>query len=147
MDGTNSVAVRISKGAEDALQKMLEIANKDFAAGRVSRSELVSWVLSQFEKHYLMRNLEQLRKDYFDPLVYLEGLTREVKAARASGKVIPDLAALLAPVTGEAKAGKVVSKSPRKTLDQMKDKGKGTNENVSSVKVPLPDGESSQTGN
>ena len=85
------------------MDRILNKVNDGFAGGRVTKSDLASWIIKFFESHALESNLEKIRKDHFDQVAYLETVIREMKQARKNGADTPDLSALLVPVTGSLK--------------------------------------------
>lgn len=57
-----------------------------------------------FETHGFEAALEKIRKDHFDQVAYLESVVKEMKQARKSGGAMPDINALLAPVSSQIKS-------------------------------------------
>jgi hypothetical protein len=70
--------------------------NDGFAGGRVSKTDLTTWIILDFEKYRIEDNLEKIRKDHFDQVAYLESVLKEMKLARKSGIATPHLRSLLA---------------------------------------------------
>jgi hypothetical protein len=59
--------------------------------GRVSKNELLSWIVSEFRKAHFKKSLAKIRDDHFDEVLHLEAKIEELKAAKKSGLVIaPD---------------------------------------------------------
>lgn len=102
--------IGISSTADEALDRMVIKANDGFNGGRVSKNDLTSWIICEFEKRF-DANLEHIRKDHFDQVAYLESVVREMKQAKRDGSVLPEIGTLLAPIT-EAKLNPV-QKKPR----------------------------------
>ena len=78
---------------------MLIQVNDRFAGGRVSKTDLVSWMINYFQSNCLLDCIDALRKDHFDQLIYIQNILKEVKAAQKNGAPPPDLSALLSPIT------------------------------------------------
>jgi hypothetical protein len=95
MDGQSWVSDRISSQAEEAVQRMLNVVNTDFAGGHLTRPELASWILIQFEKESLSGSIEGIRQDHFDPLIYVEAVLKQIKTAKANGALTPELQELV----------------------------------------------------
>ena len=92
---------------EKAMDRMVATVNDGFSGGRVSRHDLVSWVVLYFEKNYFQECLENIRQDHFDQVAYLESVLRQAKQARKAGADVPDISSLLAPLVGQPKAAPV----------------------------------------
>jgi hypothetical protein len=104
----------IGKAADDALAVIVERVNEDFKGGRVSRSQAVSWILIRQAERMNDTFIREIREDHFDEVALLEVA---LKQAKASGKLSPELRALLQKqmlgvVEDNAK------KRPKKELDE-----------------------------
>jgi hypothetical protein len=64
----NTVKVPVSVEANQALEIMLETVNEGYLGGRVSKLDLISWVLIEFKKEHLSKSVEDIRKQSFDQL-------------------------------------------------------------------------------
>src|SRR4051812_23677749 len=82
--------------AEIALERMVNTVNDGFAGGRISRHDLLSWIVLNFERQWLQQSLGALRADHFDQLAYLETVLADAKRARKEGQPVPDLSIALA---------------------------------------------------
>ncbi len=110
----DSITIRISISAAEALRRMTNRVNEGFTGGRINRSELMSWTLIQFESKYLPECLERLREDHFDPVSYLESMVSQAKTAKANGDVMPNLRKLLSTLTGNRGKGSAARRSIEK---------------------------------
>lgn len=97
--------IGISQSSDQALDRILAKINEGFTGGRVSKSDLATWIIEYFETNALENNLERIRKDHFEQVAYLESVVREMKLARKNGANEPDLSILLASVTAPSKVG------------------------------------------
>ena len=96
--------IQISKEADDALEAMVNAVNSGFNGGKVSKSEVGSWIILKMARDGVERIIDLIRKDHFDEVMYLQHVVREMKSAKSQGGVPENqLASLLAPL------------SPRKT--------------------------------
>jgi len=84
--------INISKVAEDSLGKVLRRVNDGFEAGKVTRHELASWMLSRFSEVIADEQIREVRAEFFDEIALLEAI---LKKAKKSGTVSPDVKMLL----------------------------------------------------
>lgn len=82
----------VSKSAEQALMGVMERVNDGFEGGRVSRTDLASWVLVKFAERVSENDVREIRAEHFNELALLESIYRR---SRESGRVPPELRALL----------------------------------------------------
>jgi Fe-S cluster assembly ATPase SufC len=92
---------------EKAMDRMMATVNDGFSGGRVSRHDLVSWVVLYFEKSCFQECVDNIRQDHFDQVAYLESVLKQAKQARKAGTDVPDISSLLAPLVGQSKAAPV----------------------------------------
>lgn len=83
---------------EQSLDRMVQATNDGFSGGKVTKQDLVSWIVMYFEKYSFQDCLEKIRQDHFDQVVYLESVLRQAKLARKNGADMPDLGSLLSPI-------------------------------------------------
>ena len=96
--------ISASTEADQALDRILEKVNTGFTGGRVTKVDLTSWLILYFESQSFEDCVEKIRRDHFDHVAYLESVVKEMKQARKSGLAMPDISALLAPVTSQIKS-------------------------------------------
>lgn len=85
---------------DQALDRMAQAVNDGFAGGKVSRHDLVSWIVLYFEKEGFQRSVEKIRQDHFDQVMYLQSVLREARRAQKAGATSEAIAALLTPLSG-----------------------------------------------
>ncbi len=101
--------ILITKEASQCLDDMAARVGDGFEGGRISRPQIVSWILQQFAVRMTGADVEEIQSTYFDRIAYLESL---LKRAKDTGVTPPELAVLF-PGRG---SGAVVKKKPgRKT--------------------------------
>ncbi len=101
--GTNSFKkITITEEAEKALTRMHVLTNQDNTGGKVSKVELLSWVIFSFEKNPLSSTQLEIRSTHFDQIAYLKSVCDKLMTAKREGATRPDLAQLLAPLTSVA---------------------------------------------
>ena len=88
---------------DQALDRMLQRTNDGFTGGRVTKHDLVSWVILNFEKDAFSESIDKISQDHFDQVTYLEAVLREAKRARKDGQNEPDLTTALAPLVSQSR--------------------------------------------
>ena len=108
--------VNITTEADSAADEMHAALNDGFESGKVSKTELLSWVILFFRKSSFEKFKDKIRSDHFDDVAHLESVIRELKEARKQARDV-DVAKLLAPVTARVKEHPLPksNKTPPKT--------------------------------
>ncbi len=75
----------MSLQAETLLNQMVTKANHDFTGGRVTKHDMLSWIVTCFSENYFDRNLERIHQDHFDRLAHVDHLLKSIKKARSEG--------------------------------------------------------------
>ena len=107
--------IQISKKADDALMDFVGKVNDGFSGGRVSRSEAASWIIMRtVSGGGLDRIIDEIRRDHFDEVTYLQHVVYEMKASKRTGegKDALLLADLLKPLSASSKISKTTSSPP-----------------------------------
>lgn len=81
--------IKISEDANQSVETMLKIVNEGYLGGKISRTDLISWILIEFQKAHISQSIESIRKQSFDQVRYLESVVKLLKESRRNGKVIP----------------------------------------------------------
>ncbi len=89
--------IHLSTQADQALDEMLTLSNKDFTSGRVRKTQLLSWIILDFYANHFNANLKKIRADHFDQIAHLRSVIREMEAAKKQGKQI-QMEPLLSPL-------------------------------------------------
>ncbi len=63
---TKTAKTSILLVADQVLDRMVIQVNDGFTGGKISKTDLASWIIRYFENHDLEGNLEKIRKDHFD---------------------------------------------------------------------------------
>jgi hypothetical protein len=84
--------VTVTKSADEALEIIVNRVNDGFEAGRVNRSEAISWILTYISKNLTDALIQEFRMDHFDEMTLLESM---FKKAKKSGKIPSELKGLL----------------------------------------------------
>ena len=96
----------MSASADEMLGEMQKETNDGFESGKVSKTELLSWIVQHFRKSAFQKSKDQFRNDHFDEVAHLRSVIREIEAAKKQSREV-DLSQLLAPVSLRQK-GRVV---------------------------------------
>jgi hypothetical protein len=81
-----------TKGADDALCRIIERINDGFSAGKVSRMQALSWLILYNEQNLSDSVILQIRADHYDEITMLEAILRQAKTA---GKLPQELRGFL----------------------------------------------------
>ncbi len=95
--------VLISQESNRHLDVLAARVNDGFDAGKVTRPQILSWVLRRFAETAGDDEIQELRVAHFDKIVYLEAL---LKRAKETGVLSPELAAAIQPPCAPAHLGK-----------------------------------------
>lgn len=95
--------VLISPEANLAVDDLIGKVNSGFDGGKVSRPQLVSWILCKFGQTIAEPDVLEIRAVHFDRIAYFEAL---LKRAKETGVMPPELAALLPAASVPTVAGK-----------------------------------------
>lgn len=89
--------IHLSTQADEALDEMLTLTNKDFTSGRVKKTQLLSWIILDFYANRFAASLKKIRADHFDKIAHLRSIIKEIEAAKKQGKQL-HMEALLSPL-------------------------------------------------
>ena len=84
--------VTVTKDADESLTKIVDRANDGFDAGKISRTEAVTWILNQFARGLSEATIQEIRAEHFDEMAMFESLFRK---AKKTGKIPTELRGLL----------------------------------------------------
>ncbi|UYL09866.1 hypothetical protein B9G69_004665 [Bdellovibrio sp. SKB1291214] len=80
--------ITITKQAEEAVSQIVARVNEGFDAGRVTRQDVASWVLTRFNETCGDGDVHQIRAEFFNEIALLENI---LKKAKLSGSVPEEL--------------------------------------------------------
>ena len=106
--GEECVKVTISRKAELVTAELIARVNDGFEGGRVSRQDLISWVLAKFADGCTDLEIRAIRSDHFDEIALLELC---LKKSKLSGSLPPELKKLLLAQAGMDDSSKKLSKN------------------------------------
>lgn len=95
--------ILISQESNRHLDDLAARVNDGFDAGRVTRPQILSWVLRRFAETAGEDEIQELRAAHFDRIAYFEAL---LKRAKETGVLPPELAAAVQPPCAQAHAAK-----------------------------------------
>lgn len=87
MEKTKIAKVTMSLEAETLLSQMVVKSNDGFTGGKVTKHDMLSWLVTCFSENYFERNVERIHQDHFDRVTHLDNLLKRVKRARHDGTV------------------------------------------------------------
>lgn len=83
--------VVVNREANESLEAVLSKVNTEWDAGKITKPQLVSYILKRFESKLSDKDIQDVRSHHFDKVAYLENL---LKRARTTGEMPPELDAL-----------------------------------------------------
>ena len=125
----HSSKLAASHDADQALESMLIKINDGFQGGKVTKGELLSWVLIRFQDRHLTSAIDEIRREHFDEIAYLQSVIKTARMAKRTSDGPADLAKLLSPITNRRESKKDLKN--RATLEQGGSEGRsqtGTSE-------------------
>jgi hypothetical protein len=75
----NVIKVTIARDLADGLTELVKKVNDGFAAGRVHRQDVVSWVIAKFLRNYSDSDLQQIREAHYDETTMFDAMYRKMK--------------------------------------------------------------------
>ena len=84
--------VTVSKKAEKVIADLVARVNEGFDGGRVSRQDLIGWIMVRFAEECTDQEIRAIRADHFDEIALLELCLKKSKQA---GSLPPELRKLL----------------------------------------------------
>lgn len=108
-----SSRVIISQESSQHLDALAAKINDGFDAGKVTRPQILSWVLRRFAETAGEDEIQELRAAHFDRIAYLEAL---LKRAKETGVLPPELNAALQPPCAPAHAAKKSKRALTKNI-------------------------------
>lgn len=111
----NSFRVIITQESSLALDDVTSRANDGFEAGRVSRPQVLSWLIRRFADTAGEDEIQELRAAHFDKIAYFETL---LKRAKETGVLPPELnGALQTPCVSTHTTKKARKALPKGTIN------------------------------
>lgn len=104
--------IAITTESEKVLDDMYTRVNKGFSSGRVTKTQLASWILSYFHADAFAKQLDKIRADYFDEIAHLEAVVKQMKQAKKNAESV-ELDKLLSPLRGPRKLKPVAQDVPK----------------------------------
>lgn len=104
----NIVRITITKDAEKELDQAVVEVNDGFTAGRVSKQDLASWLVTNFKELCGGDYVEKVRADFFNELARFKSL---LKLAQQSGGLTPEIKKALKELSDDTQKPKKVKKN------------------------------------
>lgn len=81
MSETNLAKIAITSLSDNELSGTLDRVNQDFEGGRVTKTDLASWLILRAVSTLDESGIEEVRKAHFNQVVYLESLVKKLKSS------------------------------------------------------------------
>ena len=81
MSETNLAKIAVTTSADNELTQALDRVNHDFEGGRVTKTDLASWLIQRAASTLDAPAIEEVQRAHFNQVVYLESLVRKLKSA------------------------------------------------------------------
>lgn len=75
----NNIKITVTKEAGEILAELVVKANEGFAAGKINRQDLASFIIEKFKANFVEKDLIQLRQAHYDDASMLEAMYRKMK--------------------------------------------------------------------
>ena len=75
----NVIKITVTKEAADTLSAIVAEVNEGFDAGKASRQDVASWILSEFRRKLTEAELHRIRQSHFSEGLLLESMYRRMK--------------------------------------------------------------------
>lgn len=117
MEKPKIAKVTMSLEAEILLNQMVAKSNDGFTGGKVTKHDLLSWIVTCFAESYFERNVERIQNDHFDRLTHLDNLVKRIKKARHEGVSDQEAEQLLKQLVDSSAKPKERTKQPKPNQD------------------------------
>ena len=81
MSETTLAKIAITPSSDNDLCRALDRINQDFEGGRVTKTDLASWLIQKAAGTLDEPAIEEIRRAHFNQVVYLETLVKKLKAS------------------------------------------------------------------
>ncbi len=89
--------VHLTSEADKDLSQMVKETNDGFTSGRLTKTQMLSWIVRNFRRKHFEKEKEQIRAEHFDKIAHLTSVIKAMKEAEAQGKDI-EIDELLSPL-------------------------------------------------
>ncbi len=103
----------ITGEADRDLASMVQETNDGFSSGKVTKNQLLSWIVRSFRRKHFEKEKEQIRTEHFDKIAHLTSVIKAIKDAKAKGESV-EIDDLLSPLKGRKSASKSEKSLERK---------------------------------
>ena len=97
--------------ADQDLAQMMKETNNGFTSGRLTKTQLLSWIVRSFRQKHFEKEMEQIRAEHFDKIAHLTSVIKAMKEAAAKGQEI-EIDTLLSPLKTKKPAVRAVKATP-----------------------------------
>lgn len=97
--------------ADRDLTSMVNEANDGFSSGKVTKNQLLSWIVRSFRRKQFEKEKEQIRAEHFDKVAHLTSVIKAIKEAAAKGQEV-EIDELLSPLKTRKPAVRAAQAKP-----------------------------------
>ena len=101
----------LTSEADRELASMVQETNDGFSSGKVTKNQLLSWIVQSFRRKHFEKEKEQIRAEHFDKIAHLTSVIKAIKEAEAKG-VSVEIDDLLSPLKTRRLSDRGDRKSP-----------------------------------
>lgn len=116
MEKPTLAKIAIHLESDTALTQALEKVNHENTGGRITKTELASWIIMQNCKNLTKKVIDDVRAEHFDQVSYLEALVKKLKHTGRNSLSSEELEALFP-------KGKKVHKDVDRANNEIKPQG------------------------
>lgn len=97
--------------ADRDLASMVQETNDGFSSGKVTKNQLLSWIVQSFRRKHFEKEKEQIRAEHFDKIAHLTSVIKAIKEAEAKGESV-EIDDLLSPLKAKKSAIRAAQAKP-----------------------------------
>lgn len=94
MSETALAKIAITTASDEALVAAINRVNQDFEGGRVTKTDLASWLIAKGAVALTDAEVEEIHRAHFNQVVYLEALVKKLKSSGRENLGADELSAL-----------------------------------------------------
>ena len=112
--------IAITSSAEEALSTALDRTNKDFEGGRVTKTDLASWLITRSAAALDAPSIDEIQRAHFNQVMYLEALIKKLKSSGRENLGADEMATLQAMLGQQTTKKRTRPVNAQKNTDETK---------------------------
>lgn len=80
--------VTVTSAADSTLEEMRNLVLASYDLGRISKQDLLSWIVLSFRETSFEKSITKIRKDHEDPVLILKAKIRSIQETRKAIKPV-----------------------------------------------------------